>query len=329
MKKWLAVLATAVLVALPIELMAQAAPPAGRAGGQGRGGGGGGGGRAVNMRTMPTPMAAADEVWMEEMTVVEIRDAIAAGKTTAIIMTGGVEQNGPYLPTGKHNFVLSAMGGPIARRLKNALIAPIITVEPGNINSPSCFGCTFVSAQTYRAIMSDMATALRGQGFKNIIFIGDSGGNQGAMEATADSLNAKWAAERPCVEGAPAGTCTPPLPAAQGARLHYIEPYYRDDIWSCNFLKEELGIFQQPDNCSATRDLYHDDYHYTSIIATTPRGPQRIRHDQRMKAGLFEINGVSLFPLEKTLTNGWRLVEYRADITSKAIEAAIAANPGK
>jgi creatinine amidohydrolase len=128
----------------------------------------------------------------------------------------------------------------------------------------------------------------------------------------------KWAAE-----------AAPAAPAAQHARLHYVEPYYRDDIWSCNFIKAELGVFQQPDNCAATRDLYHDDYHYSSIILTTPKGPQRIRHDQRMKAGLFSINGVNLFPLEKTLADGWKLVEYRTDITAKAIEAAIKANPGR
>jgi hypothetical protein len=29
------------------------------------------------------------------------------------------------------------------------------------------------------------------------------------------------------------------------------------------------------------------------------------------------------------MTNGWKLIEYRTDITAKAIEAAIAANPGK
>jgi hypothetical protein len=268
--------------------------------------------QAVNMRTMERPIDAADEVWMEEMTVLEIRDAIRAGKTTVLILTGGVEQNGPYLPTGKHNFVLSAMGGPIARRLGNALVAPIITLEPGNINAPSCFGCTFVSQTTYRAIMSDMATALRGQGFENIVFLGDSGGNQNAMRATADSLNAKWSSEP-----------TPAAPAAQQTRLHYVEPYYREDIWSCNFLKEQLQIFQKPDNCSATRDLYHDDYHYTSIIATTPRGIERIRMAQRMKAGLFSINEVNLFPIETTLTNGWKLVEYRTDITAKAINEAI------
>ena len=291
-------------IALPQAAMGQGAPARGER-------------RAVDMRAMAASIEPADEVWMEEMTVIEIRDAIRAGKTTAIVMTGGVEQNGPYLPTGKHNIVLSAMGGPIARRLGNALVAPIIGVEPGNINAPSCFGCTFVSPATFRAIIADMTTALRGQGFRNVVLIGDSGGNQNTMKTVADSLNAKWASE-----------AQPAAPAAQHARVHYVEPYYRDDIWSCNYLKEQLGVFQKPDNCAATRDLYHDDYHYTSIILTTPRGPQRIRHDQRMKAGLFSINGVDLFPLEQTLANGWKLIQYRTDITAKAIEAAIAASPG-
>lgn len=268
---------------------------------------------------MPAPMGLADEVWMEEMTVLEIREALNAGKTTAIILTGGVEQNGPYLPTGKHNYVLAQTGGPIARRLGNALIAPIITVEPGNIESPSCFGCTFVSPATYRAIMSDMATALRGQGFKNIVFMGDSGGNQNTMSAVADSLTALW------TKG-PA----PAAPAAQNARAHYIEAYYREDIWSCVFLRETLKISQQPEgSCSATRDLYHDDYHYTSIIATGYRGLQRVHVDQRMAAHLFNINGVELGPVEKMLTNGWKLIEYRTDITARAVQAAIAKNPGR
>ena len=64
--------------------------------------------------------------------MLEVRDLIKAGKTTALILTGGIEENGPYLTTGKHNNVLRAMGDPIARALGNALIAPIVTLEPGN-----------------------------------------------------------------------------------------------------------------------------------------------------------------------------------------------------
>ena len=41
------------------------------------------------------PLPAPDTVWMEDMTWMDARDAIAAGKTTAIIPVGGLDPNGP------------------------------------------------------------------------------------------------------------------------------------------------------------------------------------------------------------------------------------------
>ncbi len=40
----------------------------------------------------------------------EIRDLLASGTNTALITTGGIEENGPRLTTGKHNHVLKVMG---------------------------------------------------------------------------------------------------------------------------------------------------------------------------------------------------------------------------
>ena len=54
------------------------------------------------------PIDAVDTVFVEEMTWMEVRDAMKNGKRTVIVPTGGVEQNGPYLATGKHNYVLRA-----------------------------------------------------------------------------------------------------------------------------------------------------------------------------------------------------------------------------
>ena len=54
------------------------------------------------------PIPAIDRVFIEELTWMEVRDAIKAGKTTVIVGTGGIEQNGPYVATGKHNYVLEA-----------------------------------------------------------------------------------------------------------------------------------------------------------------------------------------------------------------------------
>ena len=38
----------------------------------------------------------------------EVRDLIADGTTTVVVPTGGIEENGPYLATGKHNLILEA-----------------------------------------------------------------------------------------------------------------------------------------------------------------------------------------------------------------------------
>ena len=90
--------------------------------------------RAFDLTT-PRPIPAADKVWIEELTWMEVRDAMAAGKTTALIVAGSTEQNGPYVPTGKHIFVLRATAEAIARKLGTALVAPAIPFEPGNFST--------------------------------------------------------------------------------------------------------------------------------------------------------------------------------------------------
>jgi len=62
-------------------------------------------------------------VFLENLTWVEVRDAIKAGKTTAIIPTGGTEQNGPHMVLGKHNILVkykntNSVTAKIRRRLR-------------------------------------------------------------------------------------------------------------------------------------------------------------------------------------------------------------------
>jgi creatinine amidohydrolase len=79
-------------------------------------------GRAGSSGASPDPntprvLDAVDSVFLEELTWLEVRDAMRAGKRTAIVATGGVEMNGPYLALGKHNYVLRATTEAIARQL--------------------------------------------------------------------------------------------------------------------------------------------------------------------------------------------------------------------
>jgi hypothetical protein len=81
-------------------------------------------------QSMPRPIDAMDTVFLEEMTWLEVRDALKGGKTTVVVPTGGIEQNGPYLALGKHNYVNRATCEAIARKLGNALCAPNVRSCP-------------------------------------------------------------------------------------------------------------------------------------------------------------------------------------------------------
>jgi creatinine amidohydrolase len=250
----------------------------------------------VDVTNMARPIEMHDSVWIENLTMLEIRDLINGGKTSALVLAGGIEENGPYLTTGKHNNVLKATGESIARRLGNALVAPIVTLEPGNPARPSLSPGTIVLSQaTYKAVLTDIATSLRSQGFKNIFFMGDSGGNLRPIDETVTALNEAWKGE--------------------GAMAFAIPEYYNYAEVE-KFEEEVLGIHEKMEG-------YHDDYYISSIIATVDTNG--IRMPERQKAGKFVINGVALAPIEKTIENGKKIVEFRTDATVTAIKKALAA----
>src|SRR5688500_20008370 len=108
--------------------------------------------QAASAPDAPRPIDMLDTVWIEEQTWMETRDTIKAGKTTVIIGSGGLEQNGPYNANGKHNYVLRATCEATARKLGNALCAPVVTLEPGNIERTALTpGRVFVRPETKQA----------------------------------------------------------------------------------------------------------------------------------------------------------------------------------
>jgi creatinine amidohydrolase len=261
----------------------------------------------------PRPIAAGESPWAEELTWMEIRDLIKAGKATTILIgTGGVEQNGPYVAGGKHNFVLQTVLPYISRAIPNSLIAPIVKfvpegrIEPTPSGHMAYPGTISLEPATYLALLTDICRSYKAHGFTDIILIGDSGGNQNGMRAVADTLNARWANE--------------------AARVHYLSEYYNEDRWSYDFLKT-LGITQidttpgrQRDARVDTRNGMHDDVYYEAQIAV--QDPKLIRAEQREKAGQLTIHGVNLAPMSKTIEVGKKLAEYRAGITAKAFKAS-------
>lgn len=246
----------------------------------------------------PRPIDALDSVFMEELTWMEVRDGIRAGKTTAIVATGGIEQNGPYLATGKHNYILRATTEAIARKLGDALVAPIVPFVPeGQIHPPMGHmrypGTISVREETFESLLEEIARSLRAHGFRRVLLIGDSGGNQDGMRRVAERLSAEWAG----------GETT----------IHYIPEYYDNPHWK-RWL-EAQGVHEQDEGL-------HDDVRHSAIMMTVD--PMTVRMPQRLAKGLFSINGVALAPAEETIALGRALVDYQAEVTVGAIRRAIA-----
>jgi len=258
-------------------------------------------GSMLDMNTFPRPVEMVDNVWIEELTMLEIRDLLATGTNTALILTGGIEENGPYLTTGKHNHVLKVMGDAIARRFGNTLVAPIVTIEPGNPERASSPGGIRYSQETYRAVLRDYATSLKAQGFTNIFILGDSGGNTRGMAAVAEELQSAW--------------------AGQDVVIAHIPEYYNyGDVET--YQREVLGVDEDP-----RLEGLHDDYYITTIIMNDD--PAYVRLEQRIKAGKASINTISILPVADAIAHGRKLIEFRTDVTVAAMQAAIEAQRGR
>lgn len=154
--------------------------------------------RAVGKKSAPSredlPPAQADPVVdIELLTWPEIYKAIhEQGKTTVIVFNGGTEQRGPQGVTGAHTFIAHATADAIARKLGNALVAPVIpfSVNRANADLPGTIGIT---GQVFAEINEQVAEQLISNGFKNVVLIGDHGGGQKEIKDVAAKLDAKYA----------------------------------------------------------------------------------------------------------------------------------------
>jgi len=241
-----------------------------------------------------------DNVWMSELTILEMRDLVRQyGYKTALIMNGTMEANGPYLTTGKHNHVLRVTGDGIARTLGRTLIAPIVMLDGGNPATTTQPGRLVLSNATLAAVLTDMITSLKSQGFTEVFLIGDSGSNQTMLRTVAADLMKSW--------------------AGQGVLVGHIPEYYNyGDV--LKYQNEVLGVTE----LNKDLDGYHDDYYISSLIMND--SPRHVRFDERMKVGLDHINSVPL-ELDRALAVGKKIAQFRADVTVAAIQKLRAAAP--
>ncbi len=133
-------------------------------------------------------------VWMEDLTWVELKARIDAGAKTVILPTGGVEQNGPYIALGKHNWMVAHAAQEIASALGNTLVAPVVRVVPqgdmakpaGNLLFP---GTLALREDTFERVLTDVVLSLAYAGFQHIYLLGDHGLSQSVQLRVATQMS--------------------------------------------------------------------------------------------------------------------------------------------
>src|SRR5216110_1203899 len=134
-------------------------------------------------------------VEFEMMTWPEVKAAMAAGRTTALVYTGGTEQRGPQNVNGGHTLMGREIVRTIALRLGNAIAMPVLPYTPNNASAdlPGTIGLTpeILAVVLERVVEQSMTT-----GFKNVVIMGDHGGGQPATYTeVAKKMDARYAPE--------------------------------------------------------------------------------------------------------------------------------------
>src|SRR5882762_2195854 len=142
-----------------------------------------------------TAAAKKTLVEFEMMTWPEVKAAIAAGRTTALVYTGGTEQRGPQNVNGGHTLMGREIVRTIALRLGNAIAMPVLPYTPNSASAdlPGTIGLT---PEILATLLERITEQTMTTGFKNVILMGDHGGGQPATYAeVAKKMDAKYAPE--------------------------------------------------------------------------------------------------------------------------------------
>ena len=244
-----------------------------------------------------------DTVLIEELTWIEVRDAIKSGKTTVIFPTGGTEQNGPHMVLGKHNFIVKHAAEQIARRLGNALVAPVLAYVPeGGIDPPSGHmrypGTISLPDDIFIKVTEYAARSFRANGFKDIVLIGDSGENQKSLQAVANSLNKEW--------------------MQTGVRVHFIPEYYKESA----FREWLQGQGEKRDDLGSHAGIVDT----SQLMVVNPNG---VRSDKLAAGGDRNVTGATGNPARATVAYGKKGLEMKIDAAVAQIRKSIAAKGGR
>ena len=247
------------------------------------------------------PRAQADLVEFEKMTWVEVKAALAAGKTTALIYTGGTEQRGPQLANGYHNLVAHAQVEAIARELGNAIFMPVLPYTPNDAEAlPGTIGIT---NELLAAMLERLTEQAFLNGFHRVILMGDhAGGQPEVYEEVAKKLNARYGALRVFY-------CDQVYRPANDAFDQYLAQHgYPPGLHGYVFDTSEM-MYLDKDNTWVRRDLVSSAVGDPVVDGKVQIGPQS------------PYNGIQGDARRSTVELGKRVFDMRVDYAVRQIRS--------
>ncbi len=237
-----------------------------------------------------------DSVFLEDLTTVEVRTLVASGRTTIILPTGGTEQNGPHMVLGKHNQIVKYAAEQIAVKLGNALVAPVLAYVPeGDVEPPTGHmrfpGTISLPEEFFVKVIEFAARSFKASGFKDIVFIGDSGPNQKGLQTVATQLNREW--------------------RNSSTRVHFISDYYDDSAYVA-WLKKQGESSNAIGNHAGIADT-------SQLMAINPKGVrvEKLKGNAKGNTLNADVDGVNGDPTRAR-------VEYGKKGVALKIEQAVA-----
>ena len=175
----------------------------------------------------PRPVNVRDNVEMEMLTTSEVVELQKAGKTSVLVVNGGTEARGPHNILGGHTIMARATAVDVARKLGNALVAPVLTLDVGATGvteGTTTPGGVTVPAEVFKAVKIAEIESMYFNGFKDIFVMGDHGGGQRMMQAAVEEMAVKL--------------------APKGVHVYYVPDFYQkyQDDTQMYFYEHKLPI---------------------------------------------------------------------------------------
>lgn len=130
----------------------------------------------------PGFLLGGESPWtLEDAVSPEVEGWIAAGRKTALIALGSVEQHGPHLPLGTDRWIADVLATGLAARLNDAVALPAVPLGCASEHLDFA-GTLHVEPATLEAVLIDQLRSLHRHGFERAFLFTAHGGNLDALE---------------------------------------------------------------------------------------------------------------------------------------------------